>query len=108
MEYQEINCNQLQDLLASGDIIVLDIRSDDSYAAGHLPGATHLKVSALDEFCKRPDRNEQKVLVYCYHGISSQSAARFLQDAGFGKVYSLIGGYEGWLAQHSRSEATSG
>ena len=38
------------------------------------------------------------VLVYCYHGISSQNAAAFLIERGFETVYSLDGGFEAWRA----------
>ena len=40
------------------------------------------------------DRLDLPVLVYCYHGISSQSAAEFLNQKGFEDVYSVDGGFE--------------
>ena len=36
------------------------------------------------------------IIVYCYHGNSSQDVANFLTSHGFTDVYSLKGGYEEW------------
>ena len=49
----------------------------------------------LQEFI---DSNEfdANILVCCYHGMSSQSAAAFLCDRGFENVYSIDGGFERW------------
>ncbi len=106
-QYQELSWEEADNLLAAGDVIVLDIRAEDSYQKAHIPGAIHLSTKGLSDFCKRPDREEQKVLVYCYHGISSQSVAQHLIQNGFVHIYSLKGGFEEWNTQHSRTKAAS-
>jgi thiosulfate sulfurtransferase len=40
------------------------------------------------------------VVVCCYHGNSSQSAAQFLVEQGFTEVYSLNGGFEQWKVSY--------
>ena len=39
---------------------------------------------------------ETSLLIYCYHGHTSQHLAEFFSDFGFKDVYSLEGGYEAW------------
>tara|TARA_B100000700_G_C14935434_1_gene804025 strand:+ start:314 stop:499 length:186 start_codon:yes stop_codon:yes gene_type:complete len=41
-------------------------------------------------------KKDRSIIVCCYHGNSSQRAAKFLVDQGFADVYSLNGGYELW------------
>ena len=47
-----------------------------------------------DDYTQTP--KDRPLVVYCYHGHSSQMAARFLVDQGFTEVYNLEGGYEAW------------
>ena len=78
-------------------IQIVDIRDDESFATGHIPNSFHLHGSNLSEFIAQADP-ESPLLVVCFHGISSQSAAAYLAEQGFGETYSLDGGYEAWLA----------
>lgn len=106
-QFKELSCQEVDELLKAGGVIVIDVRSEESYQAGHISGAIHLSMQALSDFCKRSDKEEQKVLVYCYHGISSQSVAQHLLQQGFTQVYSLKGGFEEWNTHHSRTKAAS-
>ena len=49
----------------------------------------------IDDFVSNT-KKDKSLIVYCYHGNSSQSAAEFLVKSGFNDVYSLDGGYEAW------------
>ena len=46
-------------------------------------------------------RKDKSIIVCCYHGNSSQSAAEFLVKSGFNDVYSLDGGYEAWRIRNN-------
>lgn len=74
---------------------VVDIRDDQAFAAGHIESALHLHNANLQEFIQDTDF-EAPVLVYCYHGHMSQSAAAYLAEQGFTETYSLDGGFEAW------------
>jgi thiosulfate sulfurtransferase len=80
-------------------LIIADVRDRDSYEEDHIKNAVHLSMAALQEFCDAADK-AQPILVYCYHGISSQSVAQHLVDQGFTRVFSLLGGFEKWKEQH--------
>jgi len=93
--YRQLSRDEAKELLSSGDILVADVRDEESYQQAHIDGAIHLTMAALQDFC---DQNEKSnpILLYCYHGISSQSVAQHLADQGFSEIYSLIGGFEAW------------
>lgn len=105
--YNQLTHIQAEQLIHSkDDVIIADVRDKKSYDEGHIVGAVHLSMAKLQEFCEGIER-KKPILLYCYHGISSQSVAEHLVSQGFKEVYSLIGGYETWKAHHPASDANS-
>jgi thiosulfate sulfurtransferase len=86
-------------MLDSREAQLVDIRDRASFDAGHISGAIHLDNASVQDFITQADP-DLPVIVYCYHGNSSQSAASFLNDKGFEEVYSMDGGFEQWRGQH--------
>lgn len=74
---------------------VFDIRDPGSYASGHISGAEHLTNDNLQQVITTTP-TDASVVIYCYHGISSQQAAQYFVAQGFADVYSMDGGYEAW------------
>lgn len=101
--FKQLSCQEAEGLIQNGDAVVADVRDIDSYEEGHIQGAIHLSMPMLQDFCESADKN-QPILVYCYHGITSQSVAQHLVEQGFAEVYSLIGGFETWKVHHSTSD----
>ncbi|MBA1273388.1 thiosulfate sulfurtransferase GlpE [Stutzerimonas azotifigens] len=93
-EFKRIAPEQAQTLRSNGAVVV-DIRDPQSFASGHIAGATHLDNHSLPDFIAAADF-DQPLIVTCYHGHSSQSAAAYLAHQGFSDVYSLDGGFELW------------
>lgn len=93
--FQQISVQQTRQLLTEKDVTLVDIRDGRSYQEGHIEGALLLDNSSIESFLETADR-EKPVVVYCYHGISSQGAANYLVQQGFATVYSMDGGFEGW------------
>ena len=58
----------------------------------------HLSGANVTEFVATADF-DAPVLVYCYHGNSSQSAAAYLAEQGFESAYSIDGGFEEYKEQ---------
>ncbi len=102
--YKQISHTEAEQLMNDRDIVVADVRDQESFEEGHIANAMHLSMSTLQEYCQRVDK-EKPVLIYCYHGISSQSVAQHLVELGFKEVYSLIGGFETWKSHHPTSDA---
>ena len=95
-EFTRIAAAQAQQLRTQGAAVV-DIRDPDSFARVHISGSQHLDNHSLADFIRAADL-DQPLLVVCYHGNSSQSAAAYLAGQGFAEVYSLDGGIEAWQA----------
>ena len=93
--FEHLSVEDAKSLLESTTVTLVDIRDPDSYHAGHIEGAKHLSSDSLPEFLNQADF-DMPLIVYCYHGHSSQPTAEFLAKQGFEKVYSLIGGYTAW------------
>ena len=105
-EFKRIPPEQAQALREQGAVVV-DIRDQPTYAAAHITGAQHLDNVNIADFIRAADL-DAPLIVACYHGNSSQSAAAYLAHQGFAEVYSLDGGFELWRSQYpdqvSRSE----
>ena len=83
--------------LYNDDALVLDVREDKEYAAGHIPKAKHIplrqlagRIQELDKFKGKP------ILITCRSGQRSASACRMLKKAGFETVYNQAGGIIAW------------
>lgn len=95
MGWSRILPEAAQELLAARAPAVVDVRDEHSYRAARLPGAIRLDSQSVTDFVEDTDK-ATPVLVYCYHGHSSQGASAWLADKGFAEVYSLDGGFEHW------------
>lgn len=93
-EFKRIPPQQAQALREQGAEVV-DVRDPQSYAAHHITHSKHLDNHSLADFIAKADLNKP-LLVVCYHGNSSQSAAAYLASQGFSEVYSVDGGFELW------------
>ena len=87
--------------LNNEDVMAVDIRDQKSFDADHINGAIHLSNNNFDKFVNSTDKSNT-IIVYCYHGNSSQKAAQLLINFGFLNVYSLNGGYEEWKTKLGR------
>lgn len=97
---REISAPDLVARLADGPPVVLvDVREDHEWAAGHIPGAIHVGRGVLERDAEAlwPDPGTAIVL-YCGGGFRSALAADAMQRLGYVDVSSLAGGVRGWQA----------
>jgi len=79
--------------------VVVDVRSGDEYAAGHLREAKHIPLADLAGRVGELDKAKVKtVIVVDQAGNRADKAARQLKAAGFDDIYSLEGGISAWTA----------
>lgn len=98
MEFKRIDVQEARALLdAAPDngLQIVDIRDEQSYANGHISSALHLDNSGVQPFVEDADPSKP-LLVYCYHGNMSQSAAAYFGEQGFAEAYSMDGGFTDW------------
>ncbi|MDF2178909.1 rhodanese-like domain-containing protein [Aliiglaciecola sp. CAU 1673] len=80
--------------------VLLDVREDLEWQAGHLPGAVHIGRGVLERDIERLYPNPDTPLVlYCGGGYRSALAALSLKEMGYRNVQSMDGGYRGWTEQ---------
>lgn len=91
-----ISSNQAIQLHNRGALL-LDVRSAEEFAAGHLIDARHIALDQLDSSTDSIKKYREKpVVVYCEMGARSAQACKLLKAKGFTTVFSLEGGLAGW------------
>ena len=90
-----ISIADAKEKLAQNTAVFIDVRDPDSYQEAHIPGAAQLNDSNVGTFLAAADKTQTHI-VYCYHGITSQSGAAYFQENGFEDVYSMDGGFCAW------------
>jgi len=77
--------------------MLVDVREESEWAAGHLPGAVHIGKGVIerDIEAKIPDTSTEVVL-YCGGGFRSALAAESIAKMGYTNVSSMDGGFRAW------------
>jgi molybdopterin/thiamine biosynthesis adenylyltransferase/rhodanese-related sulfurtransferase len=96
-EISEIDAGEGRDRIESGEPVVVDVREQDEWDEGHIPGAVHVPRGHLESRIERlaPD-TARPVVVYCSAGNRSAFAAKTLTELGYEDVVSLAGGFTDW------------
>ncbi|WP_423147929.1 rhodanese-like domain-containing protein [Rubrolithibacter danxiaensis] len=78
--------------------LVLDVRTPEEYATGHIRGAVNIDWKNAEEFKAKANelQKTQPVYVYCRSGARSEKASNWLSTNGFTNVTDLEGGIEAW------------
>ena len=95
---RQIDIEGYKQLLAGGDKhLLIDVREDNEFAAGHAGGAMHLGKGIIERDIERavPDKSTKMVL-YCGGGFRSALVADALQKMGYSGVISLDGGWHAY------------
>jgi rhodanese-related sulfurtransferase len=79
-------------------LFVLDVRTPEEYAAGHVPGATNIPFDQVPARLAEVPKDKDVVL-YCRSGRRAGIAADTLAAAGYKRLFHLEGDMEGWTAQ---------
>jgi len=96
----KLNATEFESLLSKDKTVQLvDVRTPEEYAAGHIEGARLIDFYDTDFATRIGKLDKSKpVMVYCAAGGRSASAAEQLNKMGFKKVYDLTGGMRAWRA----------
>lgn len=98
---KECSLSDIQALMSSTDVLIIDVREPDEYREGHVPRAVNIPRGLL-EFQISNDVSLQELnrstVVYCKTSGRAALAAVALQTMGFQNVMSLAGGFQAWVA----------
>ena len=96
-DYQQSSQEEAKEMMDTQDVIILDVREQDEYDSGHIPGAVLLPVGTIDEETAAeviPEK-DSTVLVYCRSGNRSKTASSALAELGYTNIYEF-GGINTW------------
>ena len=86
-------------MLISDETIILDVRTPEEFAQGHLEGAVNINFFDENFIQKVSELNKSKaLLIHCAAGGRSAKAMNALKGKGFSKMYNMLGGYSAWLS----------
>ena len=97
-ELEPVAAEELLTRLRQGDVVILDVRPEDEYGLGHLPGALNIPLRQLEQRIAELPR-EQEIIAYCRgpYCVLSFEAVAALRPRGF-KVRRLENGFPEWKA----------
>lgn len=99
MPYKCISIDEAKALIDNGVVTIADVRDPASHESASIANSVNIKQDSVEEFLANADKG-QPLIVYCYHGHSSQGAADYFSEQGFGEVYSIDGGFEAWRTKY--------
>ena len=91
--YKQVSMEEGLELMeADSDYILLDVRRDDEFEEGHIPGAINIPNESIgkEEIAELPDK-DQTIYVYCRSGNRSKQASQKLVDLGYTNVIEFGG-----------------
>lgn len=94
--YQKIPATEAKAMMDKGGVTIVDVRHEDEYQAGHIPGAILVTNENIgnEPPAELPDKNAA-LLVYCRSGVRSKQASEKLIKLGYKKVFDM-GGIKDW------------
>ena len=98
VSYQQITAEEAKSMMEEQpDAVILDVREQDEYDAGHIPGAVLLPVGTINQETAASAILEKDtvVLVFCRSGNRSKTASQALADLGYTQIYEF-GGIKDW------------
>ena len=93
----QISQEEAKAMMDEGGVLILDVREQDEYDAGHIPGALLLPVGSITQTAAEAliPQKDTPVLVYCRSGNRSKTASAALAGLGYTRVYEF-GGITTW------------
>lgn len=93
--FQRISMAEAEKLMGTEGVLLLDVRTQKEYKAGHIPGAICVPVESISAPPEELPDKAQTILVYCRSGRRSVQAAEKLAALGYTGIIE-IGGIQSW------------
>lgn len=106
MPFVDVNVTEFQQLVSKEGIQLVDVRTPEEFKAGHIKNAKLINFFDSDfkeQSTKVLDKNKP-VYLYCRSGGRSAKSAKIYKEAGFTKVYNLLGGFNAWSTKNLKIE----
>lgn len=99
---KDVNVANFKNLVDSKAGLLVDVRTPQEYASGHIAGAINIDWKNQAEFTSKIKEiaKDKTVLIYCHSGHRSGLAKKFLKEQGYSKIYNLETGIKGWKSEN--------
>lgn len=99
LHYSSISMDEAKEIFSKkGDYLIVDVRREDEFAKGHIPGAINIPNETIQtEPAQLPDKS-QVIYVYCRSGNRSKQASQKLVELGYSSVIEF-GGILDWTGE---------
>jgi len=96
-----IDKSYLKENVVNKDVQLVDVRTAEEYAAGHIGHAVNFNIVQGNVFLEQIQSldKDKPVYLYCKAGGRSNRAAQLLKERGFVKIYDYSGGYNDWVTE---------
>lgn len=92
-----LNVSEFANVLATEDVVILDVRTPAEFADGHIANAINIDAQSGNFAAEIEGLDKTKTYaVYCRSGNRSGTATQIMAEAGFSKLYNMNGGTIDW------------
>ena len=106
ISFGSLDADQYAKLIQKENVTLVDVRTAEEFAAGHIVGAKYnidVRKSTFIDDAEKALPNNGIIAVYCKGGVRSKTAASQLAARGY-KVVELRTGYDGWVKSGGKTE----
>ena len=102
-KFKSLSTKEFEKAIKSKDVRLIDVRTAEEYAQGHIPGAINIDVNSSDfaERCLKVLRSGETAALYCRSGRRSKNAANILSSR-WTSIIELDGGFLSWISDIER------
>ena len=93
--YEDVNVEQAKKIIDNDEVVVIDVRTQEEFAEGHIPNAMLIPVDEIDNVMEEMDKDTSYLMV-CRSGNRSAMASELLAKNGFQHIKNMEGGMNKW------------
>jgi rhodanese-related sulfurtransferase len=97
-KFKNVTINEAKEMIASEQVQIIDVRSQEMYKEGHIPNAKNIPLKELAANEKDLDKNETYLIV-CKTGKTSETASKQLTESGFKNINNMSEGMDAWTGE---------
>jgi rhodanese-related sulfurtransferase len=108
-EFPDISVKDVNKLAASKSAVIIDVNGDESFKAGHVPGALNFAAIENDLAAKLPKKKDALIIAYCGNPKCGAylRAAKAAEKLGYTNIKHMSAGIYGWKAAGMKTESSS-
>ena len=108
-EFPDISVKDVNKLAASKSAVIIDVNGDESFKAGHVPGALNYAAIENDLAAKLPAKKDALIIAYCGNPKCGAylRAAKAAEKLGYTNIKHMSAGISGWKAAGMKTDASS-